>query len=178
VVTRHIPVAVISTDDARDRALANGVMAFVAKPLQTRDTLDELLGRIVDFTERPLKSLLIVDNDPRRQKELLDVLGGNDVQITCADQKGMLQLLRERRIDGTVLPVAAPGLEPEALAAALRQAGTPVPLPAIVYGDNEIQRDGDTWKRFAEVLTVRRAHSPERLLDQACFLLHRSMAKL
>jgi len=49
VVTRHIPVCVISTDEARDRALASGVLAFVAKPIQSRDTLDALLGRIADF---------------------------------------------------------------------------------------------------------------------------------
>ena len=46
VATRHIPVCVISTDEARERALASGALAFVAKPIQTRDTLDELLDRV------------------------------------------------------------------------------------------------------------------------------------
>ena len=36
-VTRHIPICVISTDDARERALGSGALAFVAKPIKTRD---------------------------------------------------------------------------------------------------------------------------------------------
>ena len=35
--TRHIPVCVISTDEARERALSSGALAFVAKPIQTRE---------------------------------------------------------------------------------------------------------------------------------------------
>ena len=46
LATRHIPVCVISTDDARDRALASGALAFVAKPIQSRDVLDELLDHL------------------------------------------------------------------------------------------------------------------------------------
>ncbi len=33
-----------------------------------------------------------------------------------------------------------------------------------------------SWKKLAEVCTFRRAHSPERLLDQAAFFLHRKVA--
>src|SRR5206468_4140600 len=177
-VTRHIPVCVISTDDARDRALGAGVLAFVAKPVQTRDTLDDLLGRIVDFTERPVKSLLLVENDAGRQKELLDLLTGSDVQISCASDGDALAILAERRVDGVVLAGGPAALDAVALAAALRHSGTPTPLPAIVYNENESPRDGEAWKRFGELLTVRRVHSPERLLDQVCFFLHRSLAKL
>ncbi len=35
--TRHIPVCVISTDEARDRALSSGCLAFVAKPIPSRE---------------------------------------------------------------------------------------------------------------------------------------------
>ena len=46
LATRHIPVCVISTDEARDRALASGALAFVAKPIQSRDVLDGLLDHL------------------------------------------------------------------------------------------------------------------------------------
>ena len=34
--TRHIPVIVISTDDARERALHSGALSFVGKPIQNK----------------------------------------------------------------------------------------------------------------------------------------------
>src|SRR5204863_495487 len=36
IATQHIPVAVISTDDSRERALAAGAHTFVAKPVQSK----------------------------------------------------------------------------------------------------------------------------------------------
>jgi CheY-like chemotaxis protein len=49
----------------------------------------------------------------------------------------------------------------------------------IVFGDGDVPPDGDpTWKRLSEVCTVRRVHSPERLLDLATFYLHRAVGKL
>jgi CheY-like chemotaxis protein len=38
--TRHIPVCVISTDEARAQALEAGAAGFIAKPLQSKETLD------------------------------------------------------------------------------------------------------------------------------------------
>src|SRR6185437_1510970 len=37
--TRHIPVCIISTDDARDRALSSGSLAFITKPIQKREVV-------------------------------------------------------------------------------------------------------------------------------------------
>ena len=44
--TRHIPVAVISTDEARERALSAGAFSVFAKPIQGKETLDTLLAPI------------------------------------------------------------------------------------------------------------------------------------
>ena len=44
LVTRHIPICVVSTDDARDRALQAGAIGFVAKPLQSADEVHAALG--------------------------------------------------------------------------------------------------------------------------------------
>src|SRR5205085_7418781 len=49
--------------------------------------------------------------------------------------------------------------------------------PVIIYGD--LPYDGDSrWKGLAGLYTVRHVQSPERLLDQAAFFLHRDVAKM
>src|SRR5207248_629335 len=58
LTTRHLPVCVISTEEARRRALASGAIAFVTKPIQSRDVLDGLLAFLDDFTSRPTRQVL------------------------------------------------------------------------------------------------------------------------
>src|SRR5262249_13065761 len=44
--TRHIPVYVVSTEDERERAQSMGALDTVRKPLQTKETIDELFAAI------------------------------------------------------------------------------------------------------------------------------------
>jgi CheY-like chemotaxis protein len=180
VATRHIPICVISTDESRDRALASGALAFIAKPIQSRDVLDALLGYVSEFISRPVKSLLVVEPDAGGRGRILDCFDAEDVQVTAvADAPAAVQMLRERRIDCVVL-----GPKAAAHADGLLADGDPGEaalgrLPVIVFGDGDVPPDGDpTWKRLSEVCTVRRVHSPERLLDLATFYLHRAVGKL
>jgi CheY-like chemotaxis protein len=50
-------------------------------------------------------------------------------------------------------------------------------LPVIVFGDGKAADDGG-WARAGTAYTVRTAHSPERLLDQAALVLHREVGKM
>src|SRR6187401_3735800 len=57
--TRHIPVCVVSTDDSRERALQAGAIAFVAKPLQSKDEVDVAVADLYAYCERPAKKLIV-----------------------------------------------------------------------------------------------------------------------
>src|SRR5262249_10521529 len=97
VLTRHIPVCVISTDDARQRALLSGPWAFVGKPIQTRDTVDQVLDRLKDFVSRGAKSLLLLDSVRPRRDLLREYLDFGELQVTeVASGSAALQALRER----------------------------------------------------------------------------------
>ena len=93
--------------------------------------------------------------------------------------RAALQMLRERRIDCVVLSPRLPDLTPSALADEVLREPAINPVPVLVYGDNPTSAEEDAgWKKLGDVFTVRRVHSAERLLDQACFFLHRDVAKL
>ena len=51
--TRHIPVCVVSTDEARDQVLSSGCLAFLGKPIQNGDVLDGFLNYLNDYLARP-----------------------------------------------------------------------------------------------------------------------------
>jgi HAMP domain-containing protein/signal transduction histidine kinase/CheY-like chemotaxis protein len=178
--TRHIPVCVISTEEARDQAMTSGAMAFVPKPIKTKETIDALLVALRDFTGRSMKSLLVVEPDAPRRDAILRGIGGDDIQITTVvDARAALQMLRERRIDCMVVSPELPDLDPGDLAAQLEcEVGFGL-LPVIVYGDERVELlDEGGWKRLGHVCPVRRVHSPERLLDQTAFFLHRDVGNL
>jgi len=73
----------------------------------------------------------------------------------------------------------APKLADELLAQGFSEDTAFGRLPVIAYIDEDQNLDHDgTWKRLTEACTVRRVHSPERLLDLTTFFLHRSIANL
>jgi CheY-like chemotaxis protein len=127
-----------------------------------------------------MKSLLVVEPDAGRRQRVLDCLDADDIQVTSVpDGRAALQMLRERRIDCVVLNPHLPDLSPAAFADEVQREPVVGHLPVVVYGDGPADPDGDGgWKRLAESFTVRRAHSPERLLDLTSFYLHRDVAKL
>ena len=84
--TRHIPVYIVSTEDDRERAHAMGAVGTVLKPLQTKETIDDLFGEIRRFVERPVKELLVVEPDDKRRERLLSLIGNGDVHSTAATE--------------------------------------------------------------------------------------------
>jgi signal transduction histidine kinase/DNA-binding response OmpR family regulator/HAMP domain-containing protein len=174
LATRHVPVCVISTDDARGRALGAGAFAFVAKPLQTRAPVDDLLDRLHELIGRTTRRLLVVDGGPDRRSALRP-LEGMDVDVVTAAPAEAAALLREGRFDCVVVEAGADGVSPEALAEGLHE-GESVPVPLVVHGADG--GEADSWRRLADGLPVRRACSPERLLDQAALCLHLRAAAL
>jgi signal transduction histidine kinase/DNA-binding response OmpR family regulator/HAMP domain-containing protein len=175
--TRHIPVCVVSTEEARERALKNGALAFVAKPIKTRETLDAMIDELKEFVEHPPRGLLVIEPDVKRRERILEALPEGDFEVTVAtDAAGALTALRESRADCVVLGPAVEGLTAAAVAETVDwEEGLRQPSVLVFEeGDN----DGDRWNELGRVCALRRVRSPERLLDQAALALHRDVAKL
>jgi Signal transduction histidine kinase len=179
ITIRHIPVCVISTEDSCERALDCGAFTFVAKPIQSKEALDRLLDSLTDFIGHSVKNLLVVEQDPTKREHILQCLNAEDIQITTVMYgQPALQMLRERQIDCIVLNPQLPDLTPAALAEAIERNSTISRLPVVVYDDGNVGNEDWGWKQLMKGLAVRRAQSPERLLDQTTFFLHRNVAKL
>ncbi len=102
--TRHIPVAVISTDESRDKALNSGAHSFVAKPIQSKEVLEAMLGELKEFNRPSERNLLIVTADPAKENELVRQFASDDIRIfTARDQATVSELTRNHRVDCMVL---------------------------------------------------------------------------
>src|ERR671911_2207843 len=78
--TRHVPIHVISVDDQKKRGLSAGAFGFLVKPVD-RDALLEALSRTKDFVNRPVKTLLLVEDDDVQRMSIAELLGGDEVDI-------------------------------------------------------------------------------------------------
>ncbi len=177
--TRHIPVAIVSTDESREQALNAGAYAFVAKPIQNREVLDGLLASLNRFTQRPEKHLLVASADPEIRDQVVAYLNADDVRIiSVADRRAAADVVAREGVDCLVLDARLSSGQ-----------GGPAPdesdgepslesLPILLYGGEKGAMALDGWRSLARNVVVRDVHSLERLLDQASLFLHRDPARI
>ena len=79
--TRHIPIHIISVEDPRERGLQMGAFSVLEKPVD-HATLQQALARTEEFLARPVKELLLVEDDDLQSGEILKVIGNGDVNVT------------------------------------------------------------------------------------------------
>ncbi|MDB5387189.1 MAG: rpfC 2, partial [Planctomycetaceae bacterium] len=175
--TRHIPVSVISTDESRDRALASGAMVFVAKPLQNKSILDNLLNAKIDFLGRKTRDVLLIEPDEERRKSIVESLNVDNVLVRVAtDVASGQQLLLDHNADCLIVNPDVSHIFELRCDDGNAVAGLSLRKPLIIYSqsdtkDSTLQRLGVNW-------TVRQARSADRLQDLTSFFLHRNVAHL
>jgi HAMP domain-containing protein/signal transduction histidine kinase/DNA-binding response OmpR family regulator len=180
VETRHIPVFVISTEEARERTLRVGALGFISKPVHTKEELEKAVSYLKDYVERPERSLLVVSADAARREEVLGLWGGGPVRpTTAASGEEALAALRRHRADCLVLDLNLADMSPEAFARELALDPDLADLPLIVYGKKGAGTNGElAHGPYAGPANVRYINSVERLLDQVTLALHCPIARL
>jgi signal transduction histidine kinase/DNA-binding response OmpR family regulator len=180
LATRHVPICVISTDDSRQRALNSGAKYFVPKPLQTREPIERLLRAMNEFLGRDERRMLVMDACVERRQGIVDYLADESVRVIgVATLSEVMDHMRREQIDCLVVGPDALDFDSNSIADVLGESPIASALPIIVFGEgDEPSADGERWKSLSEFAVVRRAQSPERLLDHANRFLHRPMTRL
>jgi CheY-like chemotaxis protein len=139
-----------------------------------------VLSRLRELVERSVRSLLVLDPDPRGQAEILELVASTDVDVTgVATTADALDALSRRSFDCMV--VSLRGNEPAALDTLRRMAAeaNQRSLPVVVYGAGDGSAPVEAeLEKLGAALVLRHARSPERLLDETALFLHRDAAGL
>ena len=177
--TRHLPICVISTEEARERALKLGAMVVVDKPIQTKEVLEQALDAVARAVSRPVKDVVVIGDEGVRRR-VREALGdGAARSIEAAGGREALEALRQGRPDAVVLNPALPDMTVAAWAEEVAREPALADLPVIVFSEAPLKADDEAaLKWVSRVLNVRQAGSSERLLDQAALVLHLNAAKL
>lgn len=176
---RHIPIHVISVEEERDRSLRLGAVSYLQKPV-TRETLDHALNDTITFLNRPVKDLLVVEDDPAGRQAIIELIGNGDVRTTAvASGAEALAELAKRHFDCLVLDLGLPDMGGAELLKEIHRRFKSQAPPVIVYTGKDLSRNEETELRLnAESIILKSVRSPERLLDETALFLHRVQSKL
>jgi CheY-like chemotaxis protein/signal transduction histidine kinase/HAMP domain-containing protein len=177
--TRHVPVHVMSVLRERERALRQGAISYINKPV-SREMLQEEFTRIQKFLMGGKRSLLVVEDDMAQREAIVSLIGDSDVRIVTAETgAAAIEALSAQHFDCMVLDLTLPDISGFDLLDEIGKIPTLRDLPIVIYTAQELSRKEVTkLKRYAKTIVVKDARSPERLLDETALFLHRSQASL
>jgi CheY-like chemotaxis protein len=177
--SRHIPVCVVSTDDAKDRALRAGAIGFLPKPLQSADVARQAVEQLGRYADRPVKRLAVVMPPTPLRHELLDGLDSDTEPLVADDLAQARDALRDA--DAVVVDEAFADFGPEDVLDALEERASVLQLPVVVLRAERAGsagREASAWHRehggfgWSETTTI------EGLRTELAFWLHRSPAAM
>jgi HAMP domain-containing protein/CheY-like chemotaxis protein/GAF domain-containing protein len=176
--TKHIPVHIITVEEHRRRALRQGAIAHVQKPV-SNEALNVTFDTIAAFAKRRARKLLVVEDDDIQRMSVVELIGNGDVNTTAvATGAEALRKLEQEKFDCLVLDLKLPDMTGFELIEKLQTNGQS-DIPIIVYTGKELTRKEELHlKRVATSIIIKEADSPERLLAETAIFLHRVEANL
>ncbi|HVV00795.1 MAG TPA: response regulator, partial [Verrucomicrobiae bacterium] len=179
LATRHIPVHIITVDDDPDPGRTQAAVGFITKS-QTKESLQHAFDHIKDFVERPVKSLLVVEDDELQIMSIKELIGNGDVKTTVVGTgRAALDALQSQKFDCLVMDLGLPDMSGAELIEEIKKADVSRGLPIVIYTARELlEEESARLSKLSEAILVKDVRSPERLLDQTALLLHRNVSKL
>ncbi len=177
--TRHVPVHVVSIGDYAKTVLGMGAVGYMLKPVK-REELIAAFRRLEERLARPMRRLLIVEDDVVQRDGLSRLLEGPGVEIIAVGTvRDALEQLRTTSIDCVVTDLTLPDTSGFDL---LEQMGADDAYsfpPVIVYTGRSLSSEEEQrLRRYSSSIIVKGARSPERLLDEVTLFLHQVESEL
>ncbi|MEO7098412.1 MAG: response regulator, partial [Luteolibacter sp.] len=177
LLTRHIPVIVVSADSEPENALKQGAISYHTKPVDI-EAVTRLFERIRHLSDAPVGKLLVVEDDEIQRNFIRELIGNETAHLVLAENGTQaMETLRSDSFDCVVVDLILPDISGFELIVNVREEFPH--LPIIVYTGKDISGDEERkLNHLAQTVIVKDVRSPERLYDQTALWLHREVARL
>ncbi|WP_320045173.1 response regulator [uncultured Desulfobacter sp.] len=175
----HIPVHFMSANEGTMDAMRMGAIGFLSKPISIVK-VDETFATIENIIAKPIKNLLIVEDDPIQSKSMKALIGNGDVVTTIVSTgEEAYQKLSEGLFDCMVLDLGLEDMSGFELLEKIDKNYLLSKIPVIVYTGRELsEKEDKQLRRYTESIIIKGAKSPERLLEESALFLHRVESNL
>jgi len=177
---RHIPVHLISGEENYLLAMQRGARSFHLKPLST-EALGSLFADIVEYNERKVKKLLVVEDNELDSSQIAKILDNGElvtIEITNSGLKA-LDLIKENSYDGIIVDFMLPDIEGLKFVTQISTIKKVQMTPVIIYSAKEFApRERMKLKQYANRILLKDVNSLDLLLEETVMLLHLNNKKL
>ncbi|HTA84222.1 MAG TPA: HAMP domain-containing protein, partial [Bacteroidia bacterium] len=176
---RHIAIYVISGEEDRSIGLKRGARDCMVKPLKEQ-TIRNLFTDIVDFSNKKVKDLLIVNDNEKETEEIVKTVAADDVKITTAKtvKQAMVQL-QKKPFDCLILESSLADIPELATLKVINDQKSAQRMYVIVHSDKKLTKKEEAqFNRFATLIITKDKNWLRRTEDQVALFLHRVHAEL
>ena len=175
--TRHIPVHIMSVDDPTLEAFRKGAIGYLIKPAK-KEELDGAFDKIEEIINRPIKDLLVVEDNKDAGDAIVKLIGNGDVHsVAVRTGKNAINEIKSKKYDCIILDIGLPDMTGFELLEKLEEEEIEIP-PVIVYTGKDLSlADESILRKYAESIIIKGVKSEERLLDETSLFLHRMVDK-
>ena len=175
---RHIPVHMMSVEEATIDAMKKGAIAFLSKPV-SEEALMESFAKIEAIINRDISSLLVVEDNDTLRREIIKLIGNGDVQSqTAVTGAEAFAAISTTPFDCVVLDLGLPDMSGFDLLDQLEANQITIP-PIVIYTGRELNRqESERLQHYTESIIIKGVKSEERLVDETALFLHRMVDKL
>ena len=142
--------------------------------------METAFARIKEYTAPRRKRLLVVEDDPREQLSIQELLGYDDIDVQIASTgEEALEAVTNESFDCVVLDLRLPDMSGFDILERFREIPSLNNLPVVVFTGKDLSPEEDArLHMLARSVVVKGVESPERLLDETALFLHRVVTDL
>lgn len=177
--TRHIPVHFISAADKSLEAMKMGAIGYLTKPVSPAK-LDDAFKKIENIISKPIKKILVVEDDEIMRKSIVNLLDDDSIKITAIESgEEAYSLLLKEKFDCQILDLGLKDMTGFDLLEKIRKNKKIIDLPIIIYTGKDLSKDEEAkLTKYADSIILKGARSFERLLSESTLFLHQLEADM
>jgi signal transduction histidine kinase/DNA-binding response OmpR family regulator/CHASE3 domain sensor protein len=171
--TRHIPVHIMSSHEAKKESLLKGAIDFINKPVAF-EQMNTVFQKIENVIKKESKKVLIVEDNPMHAKALSYFLSGASInsEITSNVDESV-KLLARHEVDCVILDMGVPDVMAYETLEAVKKNNGLENVPVIIFTGKSLSRTEELRiKQYADAIVVKTAQSYQRILDEVSLFLH------
>ena len=172
-VTRHIPVHIMSSFEAKKESLTRGAVDFINKPVAL-EQMSEIFRRIESVIKREKSKVLIVEENPKHAQALSYYLSSFQVQSSIAKSiPESIKALQKEEVNCVILDMGLPEMRNYDILEQIKSTPGFENIPIIIFTGKSFSRtEEQRIKQYADSIVIKTAHSYQRILDEVSLFLH------
>lgn len=171
--TRHIPVHIMSSMEAKKESIMRGAIDFINKPISINNMRD-VFEKIESALNHPSRKVLIIEENSKHAQALAYFLETSNIPSDVKDSvtEGIKALTNED-VSCVILDMGVPNHSAYETLEEIKNTPGLENLPIIIFTGKSLSiTEESKIKQYANSIVMKTAHSYRRILDEVALFLH------